>query len=135
MSYPCFKMSKYILGIGASLLTSGCGDFDEPESLDPIAIIGCYTAAGAPSIKVTQNNVVIAGRPPAYGYKYEQRKVGMILRLPLTARTVDGQITFQESVDHLYRVVHTDAGPVIRVVVSPDASLVNYRRQPSEGCN
>ena len=118
----------------AALFLAGCMEFDEPEPVDPAPILGCYTAPNAPFINVAANGVSIEHLAESIPFSYQQRKVGMIIVMPVLAQTADGQFDFRRSEDHFYRVIHTSRGPLIRIAFGPQGFLKDYKRQSSADC-
>lgn len=115
---------------------SGCGptEWQETPSQDPVPIFGCYTAPDAPSFKIDSAGVSIIGAKQRFRYRYELPKIGTVLRIPMDATIVDGRFVFEASKDRFYRVLHRDAGPVVRVVFGPSGVVKDYGLQPAANC-
>lgn len=108
--------------------------FSEPKSDDPTSILGCYTAPNAPAFRLVAEGMQFDRSQLPVPFRYEFRKSGYVLDLPLSANEVDGRLAFSPGEGHLYPVVPTEAGPTIRVAFGPSARLVNYRRSAAAGC-
>lgn len=125
------RYSPFLLVVA---FVNGCGDFKEPEARDATSIIGCYTAPDAPTFVVQAKVVKFAKDGTMVSFRYEFRTVGTVLRMPMVAETVDGQFDFTPADDHFYRVLHTDAGPIVRVAFGPDGTIVDYKRKSPGEC-
>ena len=125
------KEAAYLVG---ALLLSGCADFDEPEGVDPTPVLGCYIAPESPAIRIEQAGVQIGQSPEILPYRYEQRKVGMVLRIPMIASVDEGRFQITRGDEHFYPVLSTDAGPLIRVAFFPDGTVKDYQRRPLNAC-
>lgn len=125
------KRSAYLAG---ALLLSGCADFDEPEAVDPTPVLGCYVAPESPTISIEQAGVQIGQSPGILSYRYEQAKVGMVLRIPMVASVDEGRFQLKSGDEHFYRVISTDAGPFIRVAFYPDGTVKDYQRRSLNAC-
>ena len=114
-------------------LAASC-DFSDPKAEDPTAIFGCYIATDAPSLVLTKYGVQLHGLSEALPFRYEYRKVGYVLNVPMIAENRQGRLTLLNSTSHFYRVIPSDAGPTIVVVTYPDGQLVNYKRSAPGYC-
>jgi hypothetical protein len=125
------RVSAY-LAIG--LLLSGCTDFDEPSAVDPTPILGCYLAPEAPTLSIQQEGVRIEEGPEVLPFRYQQEKVGMVLAIPMVASVGGGGFELKGGEEHSYRVLWTDAGPVIRVAFGPGGTVRDYQRHSGSPC-
>ena len=132
--YALCVMVKSIPNLVCALLLSGCADFDQAEAVDPAALLGCYVAPTSPSISIGQAGVQIGRSPEVLPYRYEQHKVGMVLRTPMVASVEEGRFQLASGDEHFYRVLWTDSEPLIRVVFYPDGTVKNYQRRSLETC-
>ena len=132
--YNSCNMGRETAYLAGALLLSGCADFDEPEGVDPTPVLGCYVAPELPAISIEQSGVQIGQNPEVLPYRYEQRKVGMVLRIPMVASVDEGRFQLKSGGEHFYRVLSTDAGPVIRVAFYPDGMIKDYQRRSIKTC-
>lgn len=58
----------------------------------------------------------------------------MVVRVGLAAENDQGLYRFNRSYDHFYRVLFTDAGPVIPVHFGKEGYRVEYVHQPTGDC-
>ena len=127
-------MRKLIAILPFGLLVWGCTDFTEPDVLDPSPVWGCYVAAQGPSLSVQSNGVRVGQSSEILPLRYEQHKVGMVLAIPMIASVDRGTLEIRSGDTHLYRVLGTDEGPVIRVAANPDGTLWRYERRSQDPC-
>lgn len=114
---------------------SGCGPAksEEPAAQDATPIFGCYASPDAPSIKIDAAAISIIGTDKTFPYRYELPKIGTVLRIPMDAVIVGEQFLFKSSDDRFYRVLHSDAGPIVRIAFAPRGVVKDYR-QATGGC-
>lgn len=122
------------LCLSAAVLVVGCDAFKEPETMDPAPIVGCYTAQNAPSLNIGFSAIRVAGNDRPVPFRYEFRKIGAVIMVPMDSTEVGGRFNFEPSGEHMFRVFHTDAGPVIRAAFGRRGLVVDYVRQPSGRC-
>jgi hypothetical protein len=127
-------MVKPTACLAIALLLSGCTDFDEPSAVDPTTILGCYLAPDAPALSIQQTGIRIGQGPEVLPFRYEQMKVGMVLAIPMIASSGEAGLELKGGEEHFYRVLMTDAGPVIRVAFGPDGTLRDYERRSKSPC-
>jgi hypothetical protein len=127
-------MVKRSAHLAIAFLLSGCTDFAEPSLVDPTNVLGCYLAPQAPELSVRQAGIQIGHDPEVLPFRYEQRKVGMVLAIPMVASAGEGGLELKRGEEHLYRVLSTAAGPVITVAFGPDGTIREYKRRSSEPC-
>lgn len=120
----------------ALMVVAGCGDpeFSEPAAQDPAPILGCYTAPDAPSFVIDASTMKFSRDAKEVSYRYELPKVGTVLRVPMDAAIVHDRLTFTPSEDRFYRVLHTSAGPIIRIAFGREGLLRDYRREAIDQC-
>ena len=127
-------MLRLVAILPTGLIVSGCTDFNESEALDPSPVLGCYVAADAPSLSVQSNGVRVGQSSEILPLQYEQRKVGMVLSIQMIASVDRGKLEIRSGDTHLYRVLGTEKGPVIRVAANPDGTLWHYERRSQDPC-
>lgn len=127
-------MPKLLTILPIGLIVAGCTDFDEPATVDPSPVVGCYVAPEAPSLSVQSNGVRIDESPAVLPFHYEQRKVGMVLEIPMVASDDRGEFEIRAGDKHFYRVLMTNDGPMIRVAAYPDGTLRQYKRRSQNPC-
>lgn len=125
--------SCFLLPIAAVTIVA-CSDFSPPKKADPAPIIGCYKAEGAPMLIVNTDSVTVGGLPQAVPFRYEQRRVGMVMNVPIAAQIVSGRPTFAKSDEHLLRVIFKDSEPVIRVAFGQQGYIYEYTRHTWAAC-
>jgi hypothetical protein len=121
--------------LGAAVFVAGCDKFQEPDAMDPAPIVGCYTAQNAPSLNIGLSALKIEGAGRPVPFRYEFRKVGAVIRAPIDSTEAGGKLNFKPSDEHMFRVFHTHAGPVIRATFGRQGIVVDYVRQPSGRCS
>ncbi|WP_452655578.1 hypothetical protein [Sphingomonas bisphenolicum] len=118
-----------------AMLAGSCSpSFPEPSAQDPSPILGCYVAPDAPWFVIDASTVKFAGDGKGVSYRYELPKVGTVLRVPMDAAIVDGRLIFTPSEDRFYRVLHTSAGPVVRVAFGKEGLLRDYQHKSLDEC-
>jgi len=127
------KHSAFILALLLTLV--GCSQFSDPSPADAAPILGCFRAAGAPSLLIDGHGMKIGGRGEIVPYQYGSHKIGMMLRVPLSAEIKDQRFTLQHSDDHLFRVLFDNGKPIIRVAFGPNGTLVDYHLEADLRCS
>lgn len=127
-------MLKLLTILPMGLIVAGCTDFDEPAAVDTSPVVGCYVAPEATSLSVQSNGVRIGQSPAVLPFRFEQRKVGMVLAIPMVASDDRGGFEIRSGDEHLYRVLMTEDGPVIQVAADPDGTLRQYERRSQNPC-
>ena len=84
-------MIKLVTALPLLMMVAGCTDFNEPEAVDPSAVMGCYVAPDAPSLSVQSNGVRIGESPAVFPLRYTQHKVGMGFEIPMVASVEKGE--------------------------------------------
>lgn len=125
------KRSAYLAGV---FLLYGCADFDEPKAVDPAPVVGCYVAPDAPALSVEQAGVRIGQSTEILPYQYQQRKVGMILIMPMVATVREGEFQIGGGEEHFYRVIWNDGRPIIRIAFGPNGIIREYKRRSQNPC-
>lgn len=127
---------RFLRCLLALMVVGGCDgpEFPEPEAQDPSPILGCYTAPDAPSFVIDASTMKFRGDAKNVSYRYELPKIGTVLRVPMDAAIVHDRLTFTPSEDRFYRVLHTSAGPIIRVAFGREGLLRDYQRKPLDRC-
>jgi hypothetical protein len=113
---------------------SSCG-FHEPAADDASAIYGCYRAPNASSFDLGAGGLRIEGAAAPIPFRYEFRKVGYVLNVPLVAHEVAGHFRLLGGDSHFYRVVASGNGPVIVVASAPNNAVLNYTRSTPALCS
>ena len=116
-----------------ALAVVGC-KFQEPSAQDASAIYGCYTAPGAPSFSLSRAGMSVEGFSAPIPFRYELRKVGYVLDVPIEANEISGRLAFLAGDRQFYRMVPSNAGPTFIVAFGPDATIENYKRSPASAC-
>jgi hypothetical protein len=101
---------------------------------DASAIYGCYTAPDAPSFTLSSAGMRAEGLSDPVPFRYELKKVGYVVAVPLSADYSGGRFSFSRGDEHYYRMVASDAGPTMLVAFGHEAFLVTYRRLASANC-
>ena len=115
-------------------LLLGCSDFKEPEAQDPSPLFGCYMSDSAPAFELGAQGLKINSIKKTVPFQYEFRKVGMIVRAPISAEVEAGHYVFRKSGDNFYRVIFSAGHPIIRVAFGRQGYLSDYVRYPSSNC-
>lgn len=126
-------MAKW-LSLSFLFLAAGCSEFKEPEAQDPSPVFGCYTSPDAPAFILGPDGFTITSTKEKIPFRYEFRKVGMIVRVPISAEFENRIYVFRHSSDHFYRAIFTDAGPMILMHFGAEAVRAEYRHQPTAAC-
>ena len=124
------QMSVWLI----SLLLSGCTDLAAPRAVDPAPVFGCYVASAAPALSLSQAGVQIAESPEVLPFRYEQAKVGMVLAVPMVASIDQSGFQLKRGKEHFYRVLWTEAGPIIRIAFGPEGTIRDYQRRSTSAC-
>lgn len=127
-------MMKLVAGLPMALFLCGCTDFEEPATVDPAPVAGCYVAPEAPSLSFQETGVQIGQRPEILPFRYQQQKVGMVLAIPMVATIGENGFELRSGDEHFYRVLWTNEGPVIEVAFGPDGTLRQYQRRSENPC-
>ena len=109
-------------------------DFDEPPAKDASAIYGCYTAPDAPRFSLGAAGMRVEGSQAAVPFRYELRKVGYAVNVPLLANVTERRFALSAGENHFYRMVPSDAGPTIVVAFGPTETTKIYTRKQSSNC-
>ena len=115
-------------------LLLGCSEFREPEAQDPTPIFGCYMSASVPAFALGPQGLKIKSTQETVPFRYELRKVGMIVRAPISAELEGSRYVFRQSDDRFYRVMFSAGQPIIRVAFGKQGYLSDYARYPSSKC-
>ena len=108
---------------------------EAPKADDASPIYGCYVAEGAPSFSLSAAGMRVAGSATATPFRYEFRKVGYGIAVPLEARRANGRLSFGPSEDdYFYRLARLSDPTVIIVAFGSDGLVTNYRRSESARC-
>lgn len=118
----------------AALFLSSCSSVDEPRAVDPAPVLGCYVAVDAPALRVRHTGIRIGQNPEVLPFRYEKRKVGMVLAIPMVASVSGGGLEFRPAAEHFYRVLWREGKPVINVAFGPDGIIRDYKRHPESDC-
>jgi hypothetical protein len=101
----------------------------------PSEIYGCYTAPDAPSFTLGSAGMRVKGASGPVPFRYEFKKIGYVVAVPLNADHSGGRFSFSRGNDHYYRMVPSDAGPTILVAFGDEGSLVTYMRSAPASCS
>jgi hypothetical protein len=115
-------------------LLLGCSEFREPEAQDPSPVFGCYMSSSAPAFALGPQGLMLNSTQKTVPFRYEFRKVGMIVRAPISANVEGGRYVFRNSDDRFYRVIFSAGQPIIRVAFGKEGYIVDYVRYPSTNC-
>ncbi|VWX60727.1 hypothetical protein [Sphingorhabdus sp. 109] len=105
------------LPISFAALLSSCGDFDEPQPLNPQKFFGCY-AESEFRITIGQNGVLIDGQ--RYPVEIHEEKIGLVIVLPLIFVNDGDGIKPRNASEHFYRLIDDDNDRYI-IVADQDA--------------
>jgi hypothetical protein len=77
----------------------------------------------------------VAGSGAVVSFRYEARKVGYVISVPLEATDANGHLSFSPSQDdYFYRRAQFSDPPIIIVAFGPGGTVVNYRRSEDGRC-
>jgi hypothetical protein len=77
----------------------------------------------------------VAGSQAVFPFRYEARKVGYGIDVPLEATEANGRLSFTPSQDnYFYRRTPFSDPPIIIVAFGPQGTVVNYRRTDDGHC-
>lgn len=93
---------SWLLPISLSLLLSSCGDFDDPEPLNPKRFYGCY-GDGDNQLTISPNGIRFDGTD--IPYEIQERKVGYVIVLPAIFLSQNGALSVQSADKHFYRLI------------------------------
>jgi len=116
-----------------AVAAAGC-KLQESTAQDASAIYGCYTARDAPAFRLSGAGMVIEGMSAPTPFRYEFRKVGYVIDIPLQANETGGRFVFAPGDHHFYRMVPSDAGPTFVVAFGPEAVVEIYKHSPEAAC-
>lgn len=124
-----------VLTIAITGALAGCAQYDEPDAQDPLPILGCYEASGAPSLSVGPKGVQIEGSSVKIPFRYEFRSSSAVLNAQIEATQLNGRFHLSPARNrYFYPISHTEEGPVITIAFAPDSTILNYYRRSVSAC-
>ena len=102
---------------------------------DATLIFGCYSAPDAPTFRLGPDGMRVAGSGAVVPFRYEARKVGSGINVPLEATDANGHLSFTPSQqDYFYRRAQFSDPAIIIVAFGHEGTVVNYRRSEDARC-